>query len=83
MRQKSVLLLAASWLVVRLRLALLSSRVILREWVNEPEVLLVTRRQDPHNAGNWFADGARPHFIHLQEDEQRIHVRSFAAFSRN
>jgi len=68
---------------VRLRLALLSSRVILRDWVNAPEVLLVTRRQDPHNAGNWFSDGTRPHFIHLHEEEQCIHVRSFADFARN
>ncbi len=83
MRQKSVLLFAASWLVVRLRLALLSSRVVLREMVHEPEVLLVTRRQDPHNAGNWFSEGSRLHFIHLHEEEPRIHIRSFPAFERN
>ncbi len=83
MRQKSVMLLIASWLVVRLRLALLSSRVVLREVLLAPEVLLVTRRLDPHQAGNWFSDGTRLHFIQHHEEEQRLHVRSFPAFERN
>lgn len=83
MRQKSVLLLVTSWLVVRLRLALLSSRVVLRDLLHVPEVLLVTRRQDPHHAGEWFCDGTRLHFIHVHEQEERLHVRSFPAFEQN
>ncbi len=83
MRKKSVLLLAASWLVVRLRLALLSSRVALRELLHVPEVLLVTRRQDPHHADEWFCDGARLHFIQHHAREERLHVRSFPAFEQN
>jgi hypothetical protein len=83
MRRKSVLLLAASWLVVRLRLALFSSRAALHDLLHAPQVLLVTRRQDPHRAGEWFSDGARLHFIHHHEPEQRLHVRSFPAFEKN
>lgn len=83
MRQKSVLLLAASWLVVRLRLALLSSRVALRDLLHAPEVLLVTRRQDPHHTGEWCSDGTRVHFIHHHEQDKRLHVRTFPAFEQN
>ena len=83
MRQKSVLLLAASWLVVRLRLALLSSRVVLREALHAPHVLLVTRRQDPHHAGNWFADGTRLHYLFQHEEEPRVQVRAFPALEKN
>ena len=83
MRQKSVLLLAASGLVLRLRLALLSSHVALRDLMRAPEVLLVTRRQEPRHAGEWFCDGARLHFLHHNEQEQCLHVCSFPVFDQN
>lgn len=83
MRQKSLLWLVASWLIVRLRVALLSVRSSPRDTLNVPEVLLVSRREDPYHAGIWIAYDQRLHFMHEHEKKQQIHVQSFPAFERN
>lgn len=83
MRQKSLLLLAASWLVVRLRLALLTAHSSPRDTLNAPEVLLVSRHEDFYRAGTWFTTAARLHFMHENDKQQCIQVRSFPALERN
>ena len=83
MKQKSVLLLAASWLVMRLRLALLSTQGVMADLWQNPGVILVAPRDTAIAEGAWRWDGARIHFMHLEPDDAGIAIRSFPKMSRN
>ncbi len=77
MKQKSALFFAASWLVVRLRLALLSTKGLMQNLWQKPGVILVAPRQEFHSEDSWRWDGARLHFMHLKSNETELKIRSF------
>jgi hypothetical protein len=77
MRQKGVLFFVASWLVVRLRLALLSTKSLLPHLPLKSGIILVAKRREIHTEDSWRWDGARLHFIHLENEDMRLQIRSF------
>lgn len=77
MKQKSALFIAASWLVVRLRLALLSTRSLMQNLWQKPGTILVAPRQKAHAPDVWRWDGERLHFIYWNAGETAVQFRSF------
>lgn len=76
MPQKSFVVFIASWLVVRLRLGLLSTRLTLQRFFNQPPVILVTRRARPFPEGRWVMAGEQLHFLSISRPPETIEVRS-------
>jgi len=83
MKQKGLLFLAASWLVVRLRLALLSTKSLVVNLWQKPGVILIAPRHDAMSEGGWRCDGARIYFIHIEPENAKIQVCSFPEMSSN
>ncbi len=83
MKQKSVLFLAASWLVVRLRLALLSTKSLVANLRQKPGVILIVPRHAAMAEHGWRWDGTRIHCIHIEPEHANIQVRSFPEMSSN
>jgi hypothetical protein len=77
MRQKSALLFAASWLVVRLRIALLSTQAMMQNLWQKPGIILVASSQKTYPEDFWLWDGTQLHFMHLKSNETDLSVRSF------
>ncbi len=83
MAQKSFVLLIASWLVVRLRLGLLSTRLSLQRFLNQPAIFLVVRRESPFAEGRWLLADQRLHFISLSPSAETIEIRSLPPLGYN
>ncbi len=83
MAQKSYVLLIASWLVVRLRLGLLSTRLSLQRFLNQPVIFLVARRESPFVEGRWLLADQRLHFMSLSPPPETIEIRSLPPLDSN
>jgi hypothetical protein len=83
MKQRSLLVLTASWLVVRLRLALLSTKSLMADLWQKPGIITVSPRREPFGAGTWRWDGARLHYLHIDHDNTALQVCSFSETESN
>lgn len=83
MAQKSFVLLIASWLVVRLRIGLLSTRLSVQGFLNQPAIFLVSRRESPFAEGCWLLTGQRLHFMSLSSPPETIEIRSLPPLGSN
>jgi len=83
MKQRSVLFFAASWLVVRLRVALLSTRgLVTRVW-EKSGVILVAPREEPLASGSWHWQGERLHHLNMARGNMKMRVLSFSELESN
>lgn len=83
MAQKSFVLLIASWLVVRLRIGLLSTQLSLQRFLNQPAIFLVARRESPFAEGCWLLADQRLHFMSLSPSPETIEIRSLPPLGSN
>jgi hypothetical protein len=83
MKQKSLIFFAASWLVVRLRLALISTKSLMANLGQSHEVILVSPRDQHFGAGAWRWDGTRLHHLHLEHDLTALQIRSLSEMESN
>ncbi|MGH7495839.1 MAG: hypothetical protein ACREOO_26065 [bacterium] len=83
MKQKSLIFFAASWLVVRLRLALISTKSLMANLGQSHEVILVSPRHEHFGAGTWRWVGARLYHLHLEHDPTALHVRPLSEMESN
>ena len=70
------MLLAASWLMVQLRFAVLNSRDFLHHLVTRPAVIFVSRQSSQHLYNHWVYSERQLHYVTLEHDEARIYVVS-------
>lgn len=83
MTRKGFVLLAASWLVVRLRVGILSTKLTLERFFNQPPAILVSRRTSPYLEGCWVITGEQLHFFSVSAPPETIEVRSLEQLSHN
>jgi len=83
MKQKSLIFLVASWLVVRLRMSILTSRLVLHHLLIQPAIILVARRENRLPAERWIFDQERAHIVVMSSSHEPIHVRALPKIGRN
>lgn len=83
MAHKSFVVFIASWLVVRLRLGILSTRLTLQRFFNQPPVILVARRARPFSEGQWVVADEQLHFLSISTPPATIEVRSLPRSGHN
>lgn len=83
MARKGFVLFAASWLVVRLRVGILSTKLTLERFFNQPPAILVSRRASLYPDGSWVITGEQLHFFSITAPPEIIEVRSLEQPSHN